>query len=324
MNNGAEIDAVDDVEEGVRAFIRRTGEDYLRLAGDAPVSLERRRQIAEEVRRPWTSGGPAMASTEEVRIGEAGLRLRVHRPSSAPGLPIFAYVHGGGWTIFSLDTHDRLMREYAARSGCAVVGIDYSLSPEVRYPHALGEVTEAVEWLASEAATLGLDPARIAIGGDSAGGNLALATALALRDAGRNVLAGLVVNYGALDDAERPSYARYGGDTYMLTPPEMNDFWVSYRGEDRGPDPLARPLLGDFRGLPPAFLCIPECDILTDENRELAERMRAAGVAVTERVYPGATHSFLEAAEVSPLANRALDETAAWLREVLAGGVPTA
>lgn len=318
MTGAGEAGVADGVEPGVRAFVERTSADYARLSGPEPVSVERRRAIAEEVRRPWTAGGPAMASTSEVRIGAAGLRLRIHRPSGDPRLPALAYCHGGGWTIFSLDTHDRLMREYAARSGCAVVGIDYSLSPEVRFPHALGEVAEAIAWLAAEGAAHGLDPARIALGGDSAGGNLALAAALVLRDRNLELLAGLLVNYGAIDDAERPSYTCYGGDGYMLTPPEMAEFWVNYRGTERGPDPLARPLLGDFAGLPPTFLCIAECDILADENRELAERMRSAGVAVTECVYPGATHSFLEAAEVSALARRALDETAAWLRGVLA------
>jgi acetyl esterase len=259
-----------------------------------------------------------MASTEDVRIGTAGLRLRIHRPTLDADLPALLYCHGGGWTVFSLDTHDRLMREYAARSGCAVVGIDYSLSPEVRFPHALGEVRDAVEWVAANGTEHGIDPALLALGGDSAGGNLALATAMALRDSGRPLLSALLVNYGAIDDVERTSYARFGGDGYMLTPSEMAEFWVNYRAGERGPDPRARPLLGRFEGLPPTFLCIAECDILADENRELGVKLAAANVDVEMRVYRGATHSFLEAAEVSPLARRALDEASAWLRAVLA------
>ena len=121
----------------------------------------------------------------------------------------------------------------------------------------------------------------------------------------------MLLNYGAYETVPRPSHERYDGAGYMLTAEEMRGFWALYLGGAESP--LATPLRARLEGLPPAFLCIAQCDILADENRELARRLVAAGVATTVRDYPGATHSFLEAVSISGLAQRALDEAAAWL-----------
>jgi acetyl esterase len=199
-----------------------------------------------------------------------------------------------------------------------VIGVDYSLSPEARFPRAIEDVLEVVGWLQADGAAHGLDPARFAVGGDSAGANLSMATALALRDRGSAMPRGLLLNYGAFDGAPRPSFERYGGDRYMLTGPEMDDFWISYLGPDPVDDPRARPLHAQLAGLPPSWLCVAECDILLDENVDMAKRLRAAGVAAELRVYRGATHSFLEAMAVSRIARTALAEASAWLAERLA------
>ncbi|TPG21824.1 alpha/beta hydrolase [Sphingomonas koreensis] len=308
----------DDVDPDIRAFLRETAAASARFAENGVHDLAARRAIAERVREPWVAGGPAMANIEERRVGASNVRVRIYRPDEGEKLPVLVYVHGGGWILFSLDTHDRLMREYAARTGMAVVGIDYSLSPEVRFPHAIGEIVEVIDWLREQGALLGLDANALAIGGDSAGANLALAANLALRDSGTPVCDALLVNYGAFDMTARPSHDRYDGDTYMLTVPEMADFWDNYlRAPTDQRDPLARPLLANLTGMPPTFLCIAECDILADENAEMADRLRAAGVAVEAHVYRGATHSFLEAVRIAPLADRALSDAAAWLRETL-------
>ena len=306
----------DDVEPGIRRFQQQTTADYQRLSGGSYRDLAHRRDVAERVRVPWVEGGPAMASTENLRVGEHSLRIRIHRPQTAAALPALVYLHGGGWVLFSIDTHDRLMREYAARSGCAVIGIDYRLAPETRYPDALEDIAAAIDWVREHGPEYGIDPARLAIGGDSAGANLAIATALRLRDRGDgHVLSGMILNYGVYDRETHPSYARYGGPEYMLTADEMAEFWHDYLGDAAtGEDPLVRPMLADAAGLPPAFMCIAECDILADENRAMAARLAAAGVAVEAPIYAGATHSFLEAVSVSPLASRALDDAAAWLR----------
>jgi len=309
----------DDIDPDIREFVSRVNAAYVEHLGDGPADFPARRAAAEKVRDPWRAGGPDMASSEDRRVGPSKVGVRIHKPTTDAPLPTLVYIHGGGWTTFSLDTHDRLMREYAARAGCAVVGIDYSLSPEARFPVALDEIAEVLVWLREEGASIGLDSQRLAIGGDSAGGNLSVASMVRARDRGEPLVQAMLLSYGAFDEEVRDTHARYGGDAYMLTPREMDDFWRNYRGEDRSPDPVARPLLADLAGLPPTFLCIAECDILADENREMARRMKAAGVDVTAVVYGGATHSFLEAVSISPLADRALAEASAWLRDKLTG-----
>lgn len=309
--------AGEELEEGVRAFVRQVNAAYAARLGDADADIVQSRAVAEEVRAPWRAGGPEMASREELCVGPSDVGIRILRPTAAAILPVLVYIHGGGWTSFSLDTHDRVMREYAARAGCAVVGVDYSLSPEVRFPVALEEIAEVLAWLQAEGAAHSLNASQFVIGGDSAGANLSLASMLRAREGGAPLARGILLNYGAFDEEVRDSHARYGGEGYMLTPQEMDWFWRNYRGEDRWPDPLARPLHADLKGLPPTFLCIAECDILADENHEMARRLQAAGVEVTAEVYRGATHSFLEAVSVSPLAGRAFDDAAAWLRRVL-------
>ena len=258
-----------------------------------------------------------MAETVDRSAGPMQVPVRIHRPVADPSLPVLIYAHGGGWMLFSLDTHDRLMREYASRARVTVVGVDYSLAPEAKFPRPVEELVSVVRWLRSEGASAGLFPSRIAIGGDSAGGNLAVATNLALIGAGEQPLAAQLLNYGAFDPDPRPSHGRFDGPDYNLTSHEMMDFWVNYLPPEAASDPLARPLLADLTGLPPTFLCIAECDILSDENWEMAEALMNAGVPVTARSYAGAAHSFLEAVSISPLADRALAEASEWLSEAL-------
>lgn len=310
----------DDVDPDIRVFQQRTTAAYESLSGGAYRDLAHRRAVAEEVRKPWVEGGPVMASTEEMQVGDPAVRIRIHRPTNAPDLPALIYIHGGGWTLFSLDTHDRLMREYAQRTGCAVIGVDYSLAPEYRFPHALNEVVGLCRWVEASGARHSIDPDRAAIGGDSAGANLALAAALKLRDEGKpSLLRGLLLNYGVYDGSPSSSYRRYDGPQYMLTAEEMDAFWQTYLGdEDFSQNPYARPIIADPAGLPPAFFCVAQCDILLDENCAMAERLKAAGVPTEVRVYAGATHSFLEAVNISPLASAALAEEAGWLRKRLA------
>lgn len=308
----------DDVDPQVRLFLQRMNAGYAAHPEMASASLPEARRIAEAVRAQWVAGGPEMAVTEDLRVGALQTRVRILRPSAQAMLPALAYLHGGGWTMFSIDTHDRLMREYAARAGIAVVAIDYSLSPEVRFPRALEETVDVLDWLRAHGAAHGVDASRLAVGGDSAGANLAVASQLRLRDLGLPPVAAMLLNYGAYSDRTSPSWARYDGPSYMLEADEMHRFWDNYlRGDGDRDDPLAMPLLADLRGLPPAFLAIAECDILADGNREMTAALRDAGVAAQARTYAGATHSFLEAVSISDLANRALDEASDWLRRTL-------
>jgi acetyl esterase len=269
------------------------------------------------VRAPLAQGGPQMVRTRELQIGTAhgALRVRVHTPSAAARHPALVYLHGGGWVFFSIDTHDRLMRELAARAGRTVIGVDYALAPEARYPVALEQAVAAFRWARGDAAALGIAPQRIALGGDSAGANLALAAALVLRDAGEPVDA-LLLNYGVFgDDDSTASYTRFDGPAYNLGRDEMRGFWDRYLGHPRPPaDPLATPLKARLAGLPRCCLVVPECDVLRDDSLALAQGLRDAGVPVALQRHPGAVHSFLEAISFSEAAERGLAQSSAWLR----------
>lgn len=286
------------------------------------LSIQAARAVAEAVRAPWARGGPTMHDTRDhiVEADGLSLRLRVHRPTQKPE-GMLVYVHGGGWTLFSMNTHDRVMREYAGRAGMAVIGIDYTLVPEAVFPRQLDEVTALVRLLRQPGARdwLGFDPdgLPIAIGGDSAGGNLAMATALTLRDAGETGwLQAIILNYAVVDsDETRPSYGLYGGPDYNLTEEEMRGFWDGYALDPAvRQDPRAALLRGTLNDLPPTYLAIAECDVLLDENLALAAALQSAGVAVEAQIYPGMLHSFLEAVSISPTSARAFQETAVWLR----------
>lgn len=317
--SGPTHDVVDDVDPQLRVFMQRMNAGYAAHQGMASASLPELRRITGQVREQWVRGGPAMASTQELEAGALGTRIRILRPDADPApTPALLYLHGGGWTMFSIDTHDRLMREYAARANVAVVALDYSLSPEMKFPRALDETLDAATWLAEHGPAHGIDPTRLAIGGDSAGANLAVASQLQARAQGGPQAAALLLNYGVYTDEQSPSWTRYDGPEYMLEREEMQRFWNHYLDrEDDRLNPLVMPLRGDLRGLPPTFMTIAECDILADGNHAMADALREAGVAVQARTYRGATHSFLEAMSVSDLANRALDDAADWLRQAL-------
>src|SRR5579884_1378873 len=275
------------------------------------LPVDEARRVAEQVRAPWRADGPRMARTSEHFVPTSGgpLRVRLYDPGLSTPAPALIYLHGGGFILFSIDTHDRLMREYAAAGRFLVLGVDYPLSPEARYPAALDRIVELMDWLHDGGAEmLGIDAHRLAIGGDSAGGNLSVATALRLRDRGTpDRLKGLLLNYGAFsaecsDEAE----ARFGGPDAVLQRAEMTHYYEAYLGREglARPAPYAAPLLADLAALPPSFLAIPECDLLAEQSYAMADRMKEAGVDVTSVVYRGATHSFLEAMSVAEVARR--------------------
>lgn len=316
-----------DLDPDIRRFVAEMSAGWAAHPGLASASPAEVRRIAETVRAPWARGGPRMARTFERRlaVGDGAVRIRVYDPSGAPRQPALIYLHGGGWTIFSLDTHDRLMREHAARAGVTVVGVDYALSPEARFPSALTQVVTTVRHLtgaaSAEDAELAIDPGRVAIGGDSAGANLAIAAALEWRAAGAAPpLRGLLLNYGVFARASSPeAVQRSGGPGNMLTADEMESFWKNYLRDERdAEDPRVCPILADLRHLPPTRLVVAECDLLAEQSVALHRRLVVANVAARLAIYRGASHSFLEAVSIAPLADRALAESAEWLREMLA------
>lgn len=310
----------------IRVFVAEMKAAFARFPQFDQLTFAEARLVAEAVRRPWREGGPEMGSIAERRIATRAddVRIRIYHPrleaETGPAGALI-YLHGGGWTLFSLDTHDRVMREYAGRSGATVIGVDYALSPESRFPRALEQTIGAVEWLHARGGELGIDPARLAIGGDSAGGNLAVAAALKLRDEGnRGLLRAILLNYAALDsECSARAVEQYGGAAFMLADEEMRQFWVNYlESPEAARNPYVCPARADLRGLPPTFLTIAQCDLLAEQNLVFAQALREAAVETRAVVYPGATHSFLEAVAVARVAVRALEEGASWLREMLA------
>ena len=316
--------APDALDPQIRQFVSAMAQAWTQYPPADTLSIVEMRRIAEEIRAPWRRGGPVMASTGELiaSTAQGDVRVRIYRPVAADELqPALIYLHGGGWTLFSLDTHDRVMRELAARAGVVVVGVDYALSPEARFPTALLQVTAVARWLHEHGTTLGIDAARVAIGGDSAGANLSAATCLLLRDHGMpQVLTGMLLHYGCYsNELSEQAINGYGAEGNLLTSNEMTGFWNNYlaRPED-ALDPLATPLRARLEGLPPACLLSAQCDVLAEQSAAFAERLRAAGVAVMAKEYAGATHSFLEAVSIAAVADEALRDGANWLRARLA------
>ncbi len=316
----AQSGAQDLIDPALRPFVSALAAAWASHPPLDTVGPEERRRIAELVRAPWTIGGPVMADCIDhlVTSGAGRIPIRILRPSASSPLPVMIYLHGGGWTIFSTRTHDRVMREYAARANLAVIGVEYSLAPEHRFPKPVDETLAVIDWVRDQGRDFGLDPARIVLGGDSAGAHIALGACLTLRDRKQPAVQGMVLNYGAIDDDfNRPSYHRFGQGGFTLDADEVAGFWRQYLGDTAVTDPRARPLRADLSGLPPARLTITELDPLTDENIALAAALEAAGVETSATVYPGTMHSFLEAVSIAGVSDRAYRETAAWLGRIL-------
>jgi acetyl esterase len=313
----------DGLDPEIRLFVKRMGELWRQHPPLDAVSVQEARRIAELVRAPWTRGGPQMARTTErvVPCAAGTVRIRALDPTTRSPKGALLYLHGGGWTFFSIDTHDRLMREYAARAGIVVIGVDYSLSPEAKFPRAIEETVAVIRWLRHNGAELGVDPRRLAIGGDSAGAAMTISACMMLRDAGDSEgVRAMLLNYGAFDAAcATESYQRFGAGGYLWDPGEMAAFWRNYLRDERDAgNPFACPLRADVTGLPPAFLAIPACDVMYDESMQMAEKLRRAGVAAQTAVYPGATHSFLEAVSIARISDRGFAEASRWLSDMLA------
>jgi acetyl esterase len=318
----APVEPGSDLDPEIRAFVAGTAEDLAAYPPLEELPVAEARRILESARARWARGGPVMAETTELDVSARSgpVRLRIHRPSTSGLRPALVYLHGGGWTYFSLDTHDRLMREYAARADVVVIGVDYALAPEHKFPVALDQVADVLRGLAIVGRTLGVDPGRLAVGGDSAGANLAIAACLVLRDSGGPAaIRAMVLNYGAFDSPRGAALShRFGRPGYMLGNEEMQRYWMNYvRSEADLQLPLVCPLRAELAGLPPALLVIPECDLLAEQGRAMADKLRAARVPVRAHAYSGASHSFLEAMSVAAVSRRALDDTAVWLREQL-------
>jgi acetyl esterase len=249
------------------------------------------------------------------------IALRLYRPAGAARpAPTLVYYHGGGWTMGDLDTHDVLCRQLADESGFVVAAVDYRMGPEHRFPAAVDDVLAATRWLQAQADTLGLDATRFAVGGDSAGGNLAAVVALAWRDAGESVpLKFQLLIYPATDmRLVAPSHT-HNGQGYLLTADTIRYFRSHYIGPEQYADWRASPLLhADLSGLPPALVITAGFDPLRDEGRQYADALSAAGSPAQYICFERQIHGFITMGRLLDEAHTAVSLCAAALRRSLA------
>ncbi|HXU92003.1 MAG TPA: alpha/beta hydrolase [Methylomirabilota bacterium] len=281
------------------------------------------RQLFRETRPASTPPAPEIGAVSDLRADHIPFRL--YRPKGVPAsapLPALIFFHGGGWVIGDLETHDVLCRQLTAAAGISVVNVDYRLAPEHRYPAAVEDAWAAVRWVEKHAAELAIDSARLAVGGDSAGGNLAAVVALLARDHGGPSLALQVLTYPVTDvAAESASYAEFA-DGFLLTRDSMRWFIEHYVPERKDRlDWRASPLRAQsLAGVAPALVVTAGFDPLRDEGEAYGRRLREAGVRVDMVCYGGMIHGFAPMGRLIETGNRAVAHAAASLRQALGLG----
>ena len=273
-----------------------------------------------EARIPLMAPAAKIGSVSERTIAGPGgaLRLRIYHPKGDGAFPLLVFFHGSGFVLCSLDTHDGMCRNLCAGAQCIVVSVDYRLAPEHKFPAGLDDCVFATRWVADHAHELNGDPTRTAVGGDSAGGNLAAAAALRLRDEGGPPLCGQLLIYPVTDyhTPGTPSYEQ-NAEGYGLTRDTMVWFWDHYLTDPQeAANPLASPLRArDLSNLPPALVVTAEYDPLRDEGELYAARLREAGTrAITSR-WDGMNHGFFFWAGRVDKAGEAMAESCTWLRQ---------
>jgi acetyl esterase len=263
----------------------------------------------------------ALGRVEDLVIPTPGGALPVRVYASEPGgiRPALVFFHGGGWVFGNLETHDAVCRALAKESGAVVISVDYRLSPEHKFPAAVDDAQAATQWVAAHAESLGIDARRIAVGGDSAGGNMATVVAMRCRDAGGPALAAQVLLYPVTDLSSFDTAShRELGEGYFLTGAAMDWFTGHYLASaDHKRLPEVSPLLApNVSGLPPALVVTAEFDPLRDEGEAYAERLKKAGVPVTVSRYPGMIHGFVSMRGVLSGGRQAITETAQFVRSM--------
>ena len=263
---------------------------------------------------------PALESSKPIAIPapHGAIPARIYTPKTlrkSNGLaPCLVFLHGGGWVIGDLDTHEVACQKLAHEGELIVISVDYRLAPEHRFPAAVDDAVTATQWVAANAKQLGIDASRIVVGGDSAGGNLAAVVALTARDSGLK-LAGQLLIYPATEFARTHASHREPETSVLLTHSVIPWFAAQYLGDADGSDWRASPARAkSFAGLPPAYVLTAGADPLRDEGDEYAKLLRDAGVAVTYRHFPGQFHGFFTMGKLLNQANVAVTEISSWLK----------
>ncbi|MEM7251970.1 MAG: alpha/beta hydrolase [Pseudomonadota bacterium] len=267
----------------------------------------------------------SVAAVEDIEIPSERRRIpmRLYRPAARPPLPILIYFHGGGHVVGSLDTHDATARSLCVNSECLVASIDYRLAPEARFPAAVDDCYAATAWLSEHGARMGADTSRIAVGGDSAGGNLAAVTALMAKERGGPDLTFQLLVYPIADyECQSASYDKYASGYGILEAATMYWFRDHYLARtDDATDWRASPIQAEsLAALPPALLITAECDVLYDEGVDYANRLAADGVNVAHENFPGMIHGFFGLLGIADDAERAHQIAADHLRAAFATG----
>jgi acetyl esterase len=298
--------------------------EQLAASGAPPLhelSVAEARQIIVTLFGTTDNPEPVGAVQDRTIAGAAGeMPARIYTPPGRGPFPVLVYFHGGGWVIGNLEAYDPTCRALTNAAGCIVVAMEYRLAPEHKFPAAPEDCYAALQWVAAHAAAIGGDPARLAIGGDSAGGNLTAVVAQMVRDRGGPKLVYQLLVYPVTDyNFDTVSY-KENADGYLLTRDAMVWFWNHYlRSVADGSNLLASPLQAqNLRGLPPALILTAEFDPLRDEGEAYAARLREAGVPVTLKRYHGMIHGFFSLGAVFDQGKQAMAEAAAELRMAFA------
>ena len=294
---------------------------------DADGSVDEQRRAAQAAMRPLVAPltddrGPELAAAADRTIrGQNGdLRVRVYEPHGRGPFPALVYLHGGAWWLGSIEMADLTCRDRSAGARCVIVSVDYHLAPEHRYPVALEDSYDTLHWVRDHASALNVDRDRIAVGGTSAGANLAAATALAARDWGGPGVVFQLLEVPVLDVRCATESMEAYATGYFLTREAVVASWQLYLGSTSTTDPYASPALAkDLAGLPPTLVVTAECDPLRDEGEAFAHRLEAAGVPTTLKRYPRTIHGFHAFTKVLPAARQCRADVVAALRDALAG-----
>jgi acetyl esterase len=268
------------------------------------------------------AAGPEVAKVEDHRIPGPGLQIpvRIYTPMGPGPFPVLVWFHGGGWVVGDLDTADPTARHLTVGAGCVTVSVDYRLAPETKFPGAADDCYAATVWAAQNAARINGDPRRLAVGGDSAGGNLAAVVSLMARDRGTPPLVYQLLVYPVTArNFDTDSYRR-NAEGYMLTRDAMQWYWDHYmRTADDAANPYAAPLAAQNLGnLPPALVITAEYDPLCDEGEAYAKRLQEAGVPTTCSRYDGMIHGFFGMPAVLDKGKQAVTDAVAALRNAFA------